>query len=56
MGVNKQQCPDTETSTVGARFYQMQPVADELDGTLEPADEFEDSLANPLNAPSGGHI
>ena len=52
--VNKQQYPDTAVSTVGARFYQMQLVANELDGTLEATKEFEDSFTVPLNDPVTG--
>ena len=49
LSVNKHAYPDTEVSTIGARFYQMQLVANELDGTLEATKEFEDSFTDPLN-------
>ena len=52
--VNKHAYPDTEVSTIGARFYQMQLVANELDGTLEATKEFEDSFTDPLNDPVTG--
>ena len=54
LSVNKHQYPDTEVSTIGARFYQMQLVANELDGTLEATKEFEDSFTVPLNDPVTG--
>ncbi|MDE7430744.1 MAG: hypothetical protein K2N34_02340 [Lachnospiraceae bacterium] len=48
--VNKRTYPDTEfSSTCGARFYQHMLIANELDGALEPAQEFEDSFTQPLN-------
>ncbi len=53
LSVNKHQYPDTEISTVGARFYQMQCVANELDGTLEPTQDFEESFTTSLNADNG---
>ena len=54
LSVNKHSYPDTEVSTIGARFYQMQLVADELDGTLEATQEYEDSFTQPLNDPTTG--
>ena len=54
LSVNKHEYPDTEVSTIGARFYQMQLVANELDGTLEATKEFEDSFTDPLNDPVTG--
>ena len=54
LSVNKHEYPDTEVSTIGARFYQMQLAADELDGTLEPTQEYEDSFTQPLNDPVTG--
>ncbi len=53
LSVNKRQYPDTEISTVGARFWQIQCVANELDGTLEPTQDFEESFTTPLNADDG---
>ena len=54
LSVNKHEYPDTEVSTIGARFYQMQLVANELDGTLEATKEFEDSFTDPLNDTTTG--
>ena len=54
LSVNKHEYPDTEVSTIGARFYQMQLVANELDGTLEATKEFEDSFTDPLNDSTTG--
>ncbi len=54
LSVNKHQYPDSEVSTIGPRFYQMQLVANELDGTLEATAEFEESYTQPLNNPSTG--
>ena len=54
MSVNKHSYPDTEISTTGPCFYQMQLVANELDGTLEPTKEFEDSFTDPLNDTTTG--
>ena len=47
--VNKHAIPDTELQTVGARFYQLQLVANELDGPLEATKEFENSFTDALN-------
>ena len=53
--VNKRTYPDTEfQSTCGARFYQHQLIANELDGALEATQEFEDSFTQPLNDPITG--
>ena len=53
--VNKRTYPDTEfQSTCGARFYQHQLIANELDGALEATQEFEDSFTQPLNDPTTG--
>ena len=53
--VNKRTYPDTEfQSTCGARFYQHQLIANELDGALEATQEFEDSFTQPLNDPVTG--
>ena len=53
--VNKRTYPDTEFSdTCAARFYQHQLIANELDGTLEATQEFEDSFTQPLNDPATG--
>ena len=49
LSVNKHQFPDTALQTVGARFYQMMLVANELDGDLQATKEFEDSFTDPLN-------
>ncbi len=54
LSVDKVQFPDTETTTIGARFYQMMLVANELDGPLESSKEFEDSFTQPLNNPATG--
>ena len=54
LNVNKIQYPDTPFTTTDSRFYQMQLVANELDGTLEPTQEFEDSFTQPLNDPDSG--
>ncbi len=53
LSIDNHQYPDTEISTIGPRFYQMQLVANELDGTLEPTAEFEESFTQPLNDASG---
>ncbi len=53
LSVNKRQYPDTEISTVGSRFWQMQCVANELDGTLEPTQDFEESFTTALNDDDG---
>ncbi len=47
--VNKHAIPDTELQTIGARFYQLQLVANELDGPLEATKEFENSFTDALN-------
>ena len=48
--VNKRTYSDTEfRNTCTARFYQHQPIANELDGALEATQEFEDSFTQPLN-------
>ena len=47
--VNKHTIPDTELQTVGSRFYQLQLVANELDGPLEATKEFENSFTDALN-------
>ena len=47
--VNKHAIPDTELQTVGSRFYQLQLVANELDGPLEATREFENSFTDALN-------
>ena len=53
--VNKRTYPDTEfRSTCSARFYQHQLIANELDGSLEATQEFEDSFTQPLNDPVTG--
>ena len=53
--VNKRTYPDTEFhSTCGARFYQHMLIANELDGVLQPPQEFEDSFTQPLNDPVSG--
>ena len=49
MLVNKHAIPDTELQTVSARFYQLQLVANELDGSLEATKEFENSFTDALN-------
>ncbi len=53
LSINKLQYPDTEVTTLGSRFYQMQLVANELDGSLEASPEFEDSFTRSLNAEDG---
>ena len=53
--INNVKYPDTEfDSTVGARFYQYQLIANELDGALRPTQELEDSWTMPLNDPETG--
>ena len=53
--VNKRTYPDTEfKDTCAARFYQHQLIANELDGSLEATQEFEDSFTQPLNDPATG--
>ncbi len=47
--VNKHAIPDTELQTCGSRFYQLQLVANELDGALEATKEFETSFTDALN-------
>ncbi|OHT17075.1 hypothetical protein TRFO_41320 [Tritrichomonas foetus] len=48
--INGVKYPDTEfESTIGARFYQYQLIANELDGPLKPTQEFEDSFTLSLN-------
>ena len=48
--INNIKYPDTEfENTVCPRFYQYQLIANELDGTLEATQEFEDSFTQPLN-------
>ncbi len=54
LSVNKHQYPDTEVSTIGPRFYQTQLVGNDLDGTLEAMDEFEESYAQPLDDSNTG--
>ena len=39
---------------MGARFYQYQLIANELDGALRPTQELEDSWTMPLNDPETG--
>jgi hypothetical protein len=41
--------PDEPITTVGARFLQLQLVASELDGPIEPTAEYERSLTEPKN-------
>lgn len=55
LSINKLQYPDTEITTLGSRFYQMQLVANELDGALEASQEFEDSFTRTLNDLSTGN-
>ena len=53
--INNIKYPDTEfDSTVGARFYQYQLIANELDGALRPTHELEDSWTQSLNDPVSG--
>ena len=53
--INNVKYPDIEfDSTVGARFYQYQLIANELDGALRPTQELEDSWTMPLNDPETG--
>ena len=53
--VNKRTYPDTEfRSTCSSRFYQHQLIANELDGSLEATQEFEDSFTQSLNDPVTG--
>ena len=49
LNVNKVQFPDIPFATNDARFYQMQLVANELDGSNEPTQEFEDSITHVRN-------
>jgi hypothetical protein len=41
--------PDEPITTVGARFLQLQMVASELDGPIEPTAEYERSLSEEKN-------
>ena len=54
--VNKHAIPDTELQTIGSRFYQLQLVANELDGSLEATEEFENSFTDPLNDMTEGSL
>ena len=49
LNINKIQFPDTPFATNDARFYQLQLVANELDGNNEPTQEFEDSITHVRN-------
>ena len=52
--INNVKYPDTEfDSTIGPRFYQYQLISNELDGSLRPSHELEDSWTMSLNAPDG---
>ncbi len=54
LAINNRLYPSNPLSTIGARFYQMQLVANELDGPLEATKEFEESYTQPLNDPVTG--
>jgi hypothetical protein len=44
--------PDEAVTTLGARFLQLQLVASELDGSIEPTQEYETSLTEEKNDPN----
>jgi hypothetical protein len=47
--INGTNYPDQTVTTHGARFFQQQLVASELDGCIEPIREYQDSLCQDLN-------
>jgi hypothetical protein len=48
--------PDEPITTVGARFLQLELVASELDGAIEPTAELERSLTEEKNIPEDYYI
>ena len=50
LSVNKKKYPETEfDKTWDARFVQYQLMANELEGNIEPTNEFVESISRPLN-------